>query len=69
MSGFPQHREKLSLAKRFSRLLLRLRDREWRRYGKLLLLGKVIGVGAVLLAITAISGLLFGHVYAADAEG
>jgi Amt family ammonium transporter len=68
MSGFPQHREKLSLAKRFSRLRLRLRDREWRRYGKLLLLGKVIGVGAVLLAITAISGLLFGHVYAADAE-
>ena len=35
MSAIPQHRKKLSLAKRFSRLAVRLRDPEWQRYGKL----------------------------------
>jgi Amt family ammonium transporter len=68
MSAFPQQRKKLSLAKRLSRLAVRLRDPEWRRYGRLLLLGKVLGVGVVLLLTTLVSSLLFGRVYAADAE-
>jgi Amt family ammonium transporter len=68
MSAFPQQRKKLSLAKRLSRLAVRLRDAEWRRYGKLLLLGKALGVGVVLLLITLVSSLFFGRVYAADAE-
>ncbi|MGD0514262.1 MAG: ammonium transporter [Terriglobales bacterium] len=68
MRAFPQSRKKLSLGERFSRLAVRLRDPEWRRYGKLLLLGKAAGVAVALLFITAVSGLLFGRVYAADAE-
>jgi Amt family ammonium transporter len=68
MRAFPQSRKKLSLGERFSRLAVRLRDPEWRRYGKLLLLGKAAGVAVALLFITVVSGLLFGRVYAADAE-
>jgi ammonium transporter, Amt family len=68
MRAFPQSRKKLSLAERFSRLAVRLRDPEWQRYGKLLLLGKAVGVAVVLLFITVVSSLLFGCVYAADAE-
>src|SRR5712691_7734739 len=59
---------KLSLAQKFSRLAVRLRDPEWRRYGRLLLAGKAMGVGLVLLIITVVSGVFFSHVYAADAE-
>jgi len=68
MSAFPQHLKKLFLAQRFSRLGVRLRDPEWRRYGTLLVLGKALGVAVVLLAITVVSGLFFRRVYAADAE-
>jgi ammonium transporter, Amt family len=68
MSAFPQPWKGRSLTHRLSRLAVRLRDPEWQRYGKLLLIGKATGVGVVLLLITAISGLLFGRVYAADAE-
>ena len=59
---------KLSLAQKFSRLAVRLRDPEWRRYGRLLLAGKALGVGLVLLIITVITGVFFSHVLAADAE-
>jgi Amt family ammonium transporter len=68
VSAFPQQRKKLSLAKRLSRLAVRLRDPEWQRYGRLLFIGKALGVGVVLLLITLVSGLFFGRVYAADAE-
>lgn len=59
---------KLSLAQKFSRLAVRLRDPEWRRYGRLLLTGKAIGVGLVLLIIAVVTGVFFSHVLAADAE-
>lgn len=59
---------KLSLAQKFSRLAVRLRDPEWRRYGRLLLAGKAIGVGLVVLIITVVTGVFFSHVLAADAE-
>ena len=49
---------KLSLAQKFSRLAVRLRDPEWRRYGRLLLAGKAMGVGLVLLIITVYHGRL-----------
>jgi Amt family ammonium transporter len=42
-----------SFAQKTSRLAARLRDPEWRRYGKLLLTGKMMGVGLVLLLIYA----------------
>ena len=59
---------RLTLAQKLSRLSVRLRDPEWRRYGKLLLAGKAMGVGMVLLIITVVSGVFFTHVLAADAE-
>src|SRR5580765_215736 len=59
---------KLSLSEKFVRLRARLKDSEWRRYGKLLLAGKALGVCAVLLIITVSTGLFFTVVHAADAE-
>src|ERR1700682_3887190 len=62
--------KKLSLSQRLSRLQLRLHDPEWRRYGTLLLAGKVVGVGLLLLGILdLLPGLIvFCQVFAADAE-
>jgi Amt family ammonium transporter len=59
---------KLSLGQKFSRLAVRLRDPEWRRYGRLVLAGKAMGIGLVLLIITVFSGLFLSHVLAADTE-
>jgi len=41
-------KEKLSYAEKFSRLRLRLRDPEWRRYFKLIMAGKALGILIVL---------------------
>src|SRR5256714_4424905 len=68
MSASPQCGKKLSLSEKFSRLAVRLRAPEWRRYGKLLLAGKLMGVGLTLVVMAAMSYLVFGRVYAADAE-
>ena len=68
MSAIPQFGKKLSLSGKFSRLRLRLRTPEWRRYGKLLLAGKLAGVALTLVVMAAASYLFFGRVYAADAE-
>ena len=68
MSLIARQREKrLSLSEKVSRLARRLRDPEWRRYGGLLLGGKALGVGIVLLLMVVVSGLFFGHVYAQTA--
>jgi len=64
MSVIAKEKMKMSLSGKFSRLAMRLRDPEWRRYGGLLLGGKAMGIGLVLLIITVVSGLFFGHVYA-----
>ena len=45
--------ERLSLHGKFSRLSERMKDPQWRRYGRLLLAGKMLGV---LLVIAAIAG-------------
>ena len=58
--------ESLSLRRKISRLVVRLRDPEWRRYGQLLIAGKAAGIGVVLLVITVTSGLFFSRVLAAD---
>src|SRR3984893_15049269 len=62
--------KKLSLSQRLSRLQVRLHDPEWRRYGTLLLAGKMVGVGLLLLGIVALFPDLmgFGKVLAADPE-
>src|SRR2546421_1743346 len=68
MSASPQYGKKLSLSEKFSRLAVRLRAPEWRRYGKLLFAGKLMGVALTLAVMAAMSYLVFGRVYAADAE-
>lgn len=62
--------KKLSLYQRLSRLQVRLHDPEWRKYGALLLTGKMIGIGLLLLGIVALFPDLigFGKALAADPE-
>jgi Amt family ammonium transporter len=68
MSAIPQFGKKLSLSEKFSRLALRLRAPEWRRYGGALLAGKLAGVGLTLVVMAVVSYFFFGRVYAADPE-
>jgi Amt family ammonium transporter len=56
----------LSLAQKFSRLAARLRDSQWRRYGAIMLAGKVAGVGLTLFIMLTVTGILFAKVMAAD---
>ncbi len=55
------------VSRKLSVLVSRLRDPEWRRYGYLLLAGKALGIAVLFMAITAISGIFFSKVLAADA--
>jgi Amt family ammonium transporter len=64
----PNAKERLSFSQKLARLVVRLRDPEWRRYGTLLFAGKSLGVATVLLAIVVVSGLFGAHVLAAEAE-
>jgi len=50
-----------------ARLRARLRDPEWRRYGYLLVAGKVLGLAALFGAIMLIAEILGHPVEAADA--
>ena len=61
----PWH-QKLSLTAKLSRLRGRLRDKQWRRYGGLLIAGKAMGLLAVLAVIYLVSNFCFAHVYAAE---
>jgi hypothetical protein len=54
-SAVAQEGKPLSLSAKLSRLAVRLKDPEWRRYGRLLLTGKLMGVGLVLLAIFVVN--------------
>jgi Amt family ammonium transporter len=63
----PGSHKSLSFSQKLSRLAIRLRDPEWRRYGSLLLTGKVVGVGMVLLIMAVVSGVFFTQVYAQTA--
>jgi len=60
-------RLKMSMTEKVSRLALRLRDPEWRRYGGLLLVGKMLGVAAVLLMMKVTSDWFFTTAFAAEA--
>jgi len=66
--GFRGREMRMSFSQKLSRLAVRMKDPEWRRYAGVLFGGKVLGIAVVLLTITVISGLCFAHVYAADAE-
>jgi Amt family ammonium transporter len=52
---------------KFKRMRERMRDPEWRRYGALLLGGKVAGVAVLMGAIAVISAIIGGRALAADA--
>src|ERR1700730_11689615 len=63
------------MSEKVTRLRMRLRDPEWRRYGKMLLFGKLAGVALVLFGMIVVPKLvaeapkLFGSTaYAADAD-
>ena len=67
MASIVQHRECPSFSSKISRLAVRLRDPEWRRYGRLLFTGKLMGLATVVTFIMVVSGLFFSKVFAADA--
>src|ERR1700704_3207962 len=60
---------RLSFPSKINRLRERLRNPEWRQYGKILLMGKLTGVGLILLAALVLLPDLFGFkVFAADPD-
>src|SRR6478672_5466809 len=52
--------KKVALSEKLSRLRARLQDREWRRYGTLLLLGKMTGIALLLLGVMIFNPSLLG---------
>ncbi len=59
--------QKLSLPGKLSRLHARLRDAEWRKYGGLLLAGKLTGIALLLLGMAFVNPDLLGfRAFAAD---
>ena len=59
---------RLSYSEKISRLRTRLKNPEWRRYGKLLLAGKGAGIALTLAIIGVTSIFLGGHAMAADPD-
>ena len=68
MTATPRCEKRLSFAEKYARLMVRMRDPEWRRYAKLLFGGKLMGVALVLLMIGVVTVFLGIRVYAADPE-
>jgi len=71
MSALLQGPAKLTLAQKFSRLQGRMRDPEWRRFGRNLLLGKLLGLlvlPVLIFTIYKVAGLFtISSAFAADA--
>src|ERR1700760_649268 len=58
---------KMSFSGKLSRLRQRLREPEWRRYGMLILTGKLAAIGLLLIAAIFLNPDLMGfRVFAAD---
>src|SRR6202163_3097044 len=68
MTATPRCEKRMSFAEKYARLMVRMRDPEWRRYAKVLFGGKLMGVALVLLMIGVVTVFLGIRVYAADAE-
>ena len=50
------HMKRLTLSQKISRLRTRMSDREWRRYGGLLLIGKLTGVALLIAGVALLPG-------------
>ena len=50
----------LTLSQKFGRLRARLQDQEWRRYGALLLFGKLMGVALLFTGVMFYNPSLLG---------
>ncbi|MFN8008774.1 MAG: ammonium transporter [Terriglobia bacterium] len=61
-------KRKLSFTQKIHRMKTRLSDPEWRRYGKLLVAGKLMGILLLLVLVGVVPALFNGKVYAADPE-
>ena len=74
MTGIAHEARRTPFSEKLSRLSSRMRDPEWRRYGRTLLAGKLLGVGAVLVVMLAINllpalpDLLGGRSFADDVK-
>ena len=68
MTATPRCEKRMSFAEKYARLMVRMRDPEWRRYAKVLFGGKLMGVALVLLMIGVVTVFLGIRVYAADPE-
>src|SRR6476660_8939756 len=59
---------RLSWSQKVSRLGLRMRDPEWRRYGRLLFAGKLLGIGVVIGGFLLVPEIIGWTALAADVE-
>jgi ammonium transporter, Amt family len=66
MAARKEKQQRLPFSEKVSRLAVRLRDPEWRKYGATLAAGKVVGLGLVLLVMAAMSYFVFGRTVLAD---
>src|SRR2546425_5120719 len=61
-------KKRLTVSQKISRLGVRLHDREWRRYGWLLLIGKGMGIALLVAGVAFLPDLIGLHAFAADGE-
>src|SRR5262245_15437558 len=61
-------KKKLTLSQKISRLRVRLHDREWRRYGWLLLTGKGLGIALLIAGVVFLPEMIGLRASAADGE-
>jgi len=62
------HMKRLTLSQKIVRLRRRLSDREWRRYGGLLLIGKLAGVALLVAGVALLPDLIGWKALAADGD-
>ena len=64
----PTMKKRLTLSQKISRLGNRLHDREWRRYGWLLLIGKAIGIALLIAGVVFLPEMIGLRAFAADGD-